>query len=95
MGFLGVYRAVYDYAPQAEGELAINDGDLLYVLDKNGDDGWWKAKKKAGADDEDEPTGLVPNNYVEQVSWPRLAVIFMSHHDDTDLLSLPLQRPSL
>ncbi|KAH7274674.1 hypothetical protein B0J15DRAFT_480438 [Fusarium solani] len=66
MGFLGVYRAVYDYAPQAEGELAINDGDLLYVLDKNGDDGWWKAKKKAGADDEDEPTGLVPNNYVEQ-----------------------------
>ncbi|KAF4986821.1 hypothetical protein FDECE_15754 [Fusarium decemcellulare] len=66
MGFLGVYRAVYDYAPQAEGELAINDGDLLYILDKNGDDGWWKAKKKAGADDEDEPTGLVPNNYVEE-----------------------------
>ncbi|KAM5356351.1 hypothetical protein ACJ41O_002997 [Fusarium nematophilum] len=66
MGFLGVYRAIYDYAPQAEGELAIGDGDLLYVLDKNGDDGWWKAKKKAGADDEEEPTGLVPNNYVEE-----------------------------
>ena len=69
MGFLGVYRALYDYVPQAEGELAINDGDLLYVLDKNGDDGWWKAKKKAGADDEEEPTGLVPGNYVEEVSW--------------------------
>ena len=67
MGFLGVYRAIYDYAPQAEGELAITEGDVLYVLDKNGDDGWWKAKKKAGADDEDEPTGLIPNNYVEQV----------------------------
>ncbi|KAK7398321.1 cytoskeletal protein binding protein [Neonectria punicea] len=66
MGFLGVYRAVYDYAAQAEGELAITEGDLLYVLDKKGDDGWWKAKKKAGADDEDEPTGLVPNNYLEQ-----------------------------
>ncbi|RGP63817.1 hypothetical protein FLONG3_9785 [Fusarium longipes] len=66
MGFLGVYRALYDYVPQAEGELAINDGDLLYVLDKNGDDGWWKAKKKAGADDEEEPTGLVPGNYVEE-----------------------------
>ena len=69
MGFLGVYRALYDYVPQAEGELAINDGDLLYVLDKNGDDGWWKAKKKAGAEDEEEPTGLVPGNYVEEVSW--------------------------
>ncbi|SPJ74688.1 related to cytoskeleton assembly control protein SLA1 [Fusarium torulosum] len=66
MGFLGVYRALYDYVPQAQGELAINDGDLLYILDKNEDDGWWKAKKKAGAEDEEEPTGLVPGNYVEE-----------------------------
>ncbi|KAH6895093.1 hypothetical protein B0T10DRAFT_477036 [Thelonectria olida] len=66
MGFLGVCRAIYDYAPQAEGELAIIEGDLLYVLDKQGDDGWWKAKKKAGEDDDDEPTGLVPINYVEE-----------------------------
>ncbi|RDA83158.1 hypothetical protein CP532_6084 [Ophiocordyceps camponoti-leonardi (nom. inval.)] len=65
MGFLGVYRAIYDYAPQAEGELPIGDGDLLYILEKNDDDGWWKAKRKAGATDEDEPEGLVPNNYVE------------------------------
>ncbi|PCD45109.1 hypothetical protein AU210_000552 [Fusarium oxysporum f. sp. radicis-cucumerinum] len=66
MGFLGVHRALYDYVPQAEGELAIKDGDLLFILDKNGDDGWWKAKKKAGADDEEEPTGLIPGNYVEE-----------------------------
>ncbi|KAJ6786883.1 hypothetical protein PWT90_00024 [Aphanocladium album] len=65
MGFLGVYRALYDYQPQSEGELTITEGDLLYVVEKNADDGWWKAKKKAGADDEDEPTGLVPHNYVE------------------------------
>ncbi|UNI15291.1 cytoskeletal protein binding protein [Purpureocillium takamizusanense] len=65
MGFLGVYRALYDYAPQAEGELAMSEGDVLYVLDNNGDDGWWKAKKKAGADDDEEPEGLIPNNYVE------------------------------
>lgn len=67
MGFLGVCRAIYDYAPQAEGELAIAEGDLLYILDKQGDDGWWKAKKKAGVDDDDEPTGLVPINYIEEV----------------------------
>ena len=67
-GFLGVYSAVYDYQPQGEGELQFQEGDLLYILDKNSDDGWWKAKKKAEQEDEDEPEGLVPNNYVEEVS---------------------------
>ncbi|KAK1959853.1 SH3 domain-containing protein [Colletotrichum sublineola] len=66
MGFLGVYKAIYDYVPQAEGELAISDGDVLYVLEKNAEDDWWKAKKKASADDEEEPEGLVPNNYVQE-----------------------------
>ncbi|KAI1214026.1 uncharacterized protein F4807DRAFT_406395 [Annulohypoxylon truncatum] len=66
MGFLGVYKAIYDYAPQSEGELSIGEGDVLYVLEKSEDDDWWKAKKKASADDEDEPVGLVPNNYVEE-----------------------------
>ncbi|KAL7930932.1 hypothetical protein V8C35DRAFT_311784 [Trichoderma chlorosporum] len=66
MGFLGIYRALYDYAPNEDAELAIKQGDLLYILEKNDDDGWWKAKKKAGTDDEDEPIGLIPNNYVEK-----------------------------
>jgi hypothetical protein len=66
MGFIGVYRAVYDYKPTGEGELAVTEGDLLFVLDK-GDDDWWKAKKKAGNEEEDEPEGLVPANYVEEV----------------------------
>lgn len=68
MGFLGVYSAVYDYQPQGEGELDIREGDLLYILEKNAEDDWWKAKKKAEREDEDEPEGLVPNNYVEEVS---------------------------
>jgi hypothetical protein len=67
MGFLGIYRAIYDYTPKEDAELAIKQGDLLYILEKNDDDGWWRAKKKAGTDDEDEPSGLVPNNYVEKV----------------------------
>jgi actin cytoskeleton-regulatory complex protein SLA1 len=64
MVFLGLYRAVYDYAPQADNEIAIKDGDLLFILEK-GDDDWWKAKKKATSDAEPEPEGLIPGNYVE------------------------------
>lgn len=70
MGFLGVYRAVYDYVPQGEGELTISEGDILYVLEKSGEDDWWRAKKKASGDDEDEPVGLIPNNYIEEVCAP-------------------------
>lgn len=67
MGFVGIYRAVYDYAPQGENELAIQDGDLLFVLEKSTEDDWWRAKKKAASEDEEEPEGLIPNNYVEKV----------------------------
>lgn len=70
MGFVGVYAAVYDYQPQGADELEIREGDLLYILEKGAEDDWWKAKKKAEREDEDEPEGLVPNNYVEQVSIP-------------------------
>lgn len=74
MVFLGIYRAVYDYAPRSDNELAIAEGDLLFVIEKSGEDDWWRAKKKAENEDEDEPEGLVPNNYLEEVSrspWRR------------------------
>ena len=69
MAFLGIYRAVYDYNPQSEGELEIREGDLLFVLEKSSDDDWCKAKKKATDDDEDEPEGLIPSNYIEEVRY--------------------------
>jgi len=67
MGFLGVYKAIFDYVPQGDSELAITEGDILYVLEKSGEDDWWRAKKKASGDDDDEPVGLIPNNYIEEV----------------------------
>jgi hypothetical protein len=70
MGFLSVCTALYDYQAQAEGELEIREGELLYILEK-GDDDWWRAKKRA-AEDEDEPVGLVPHIYVSEVSLQRL-----------------------
>lgn len=66
MGFLGVCTAVYDYQPQGDTELDISEGDLLRVLEK-GDDGWWKAKKNPINEEDDEPQGLVPENYLEPV----------------------------
>ncbi|KAK6372484.1 cytoskeletal protein binding protein [Lithohypha guttulata] len=65
MGFLAVCTALYDYQPQSEGELELKEGDILYILEKSTDDDWWKAKKRAVAEDEDEPEGLIPYNYVE------------------------------
>lgn len=67
MGFLGVYRAIYEYQPQSEGELTLNEGDLLLILEKSTEDEWWTAKRKAAGADEDEPEGLIPNTYIEEV----------------------------
>lgn len=75
MGFLGVYKALFDYVPQGESELSIKEGDILYVLEKSGEDDWWKAKKKASEEDEDEPVGLIPNNYIEEVCMQCLPAV--------------------
>lgn len=69
--YIGVYRALYDYTAQAEEELSINTDDLLYLLEKSNIDDWWKVKKRVpptGNEEVNEPTGLVPSNYIEEVS---------------------------
>jgi hypothetical protein len=65
--FLGIYAAIYGYTAQTEQEITFDDGDILCVLDKPTDDDWWKAKKKGNSLDDDEPVGLIPNNYIEEV----------------------------
>lgn len=68
MVFLSICTALYDYAPQGDNELALQEGELVYVLEKSAEDDWWKAKKRASSEDDEEPVGLIPNNYVEEVS---------------------------
>ena len=84
MAFLGVYRAIYDYAPQSEEELEIQDGDLLFLLEKSTEDDWWKCKKKAADDDDDEPEGLVANNYIEEVRPTHSAKAMYDYTKQTD-----------
>jgi actin cytoskeleton-regulatory complex protein SLA1 len=83
MAFLGVYRALYDYTPQADNEIAITEGDILCVLEKGADD-WWKAKKKASSNDQEEPEGLIPNNYVEEVAPMATAKAVYEYTRQTD-----------
>lgn len=84
MPFQDVVRALYDYPPQSDEELEIRDGDLLLVLEKSSDDDWWTCKKKATSEDEDEPEGLVPNNYVEQIQPVYQAKAMYDYASQTD-----------
>ncbi|KAI9769646.1 MAG: cytoskeletal protein binding protein [Geoglossum simile] len=68
MGFLGIYTALYAYDPQSDQELAIKEGDLLYITEKSSEDDWWKAKKRAEGDEDEEPVGLIPSNYIEEAT---------------------------
>lgn len=67
MVFLSICTALYDYTPQDDNELAIKQGELIFILEKSAGDDWWKAKKRAPGEAE-EPVGLIPYNYVEEVS---------------------------
>lgn len=68
--YIGVYRAIYDYAAQADEELSLTADDLLYLLEKSDVDDWWKVKKRVvsvDGNEVEEPDGLVPANYIEEV----------------------------
>ncbi|KEF63313.1 uncharacterized protein A1O9_01290 [Exophiala aquamarina CBS 119918] len=84
MGFVAICTAIYDYKPQSTGELEIDEGELLYILEKSLEDDWWKAKKKAAGDDEDEPEGLIPNNYVQDAKPTHTAKALYDYSRQTD-----------
>lgn len=74
--YLGVYRAIYEYSAQHEDELSVQTDDLLYLLEKSDVDDWWTVKKRVlpvGDEQVDEPEGLIPLNYVEEVCVEMLA----------------------
>ena len=84
MGFLAICTALYDYQPQANGELQIQEGELLYILEQSSEDDWWRARKKADGEDEDEPEGLIPSNYVEEAKPAQSAKALYDYSRQTD-----------
>lgn len=67
--FIGVYTALYPYQAQTDQELELAPGDLLYLLEKSTEDDWWKVKKRVPGAETEEPIGLVPNNYIQEVCF--------------------------
>ncbi|CCF59885.1 hypothetical protein KAFR_0I01040 [Kazachstania africana CBS 2517] len=63
--FIGIYKAIYSYEPQTPEELALQEDDFLYLLEKSEVDDWWTVKKRVIGSDAEEPSGLVPSNYIE------------------------------
>ncbi|KAG7203270.1 hypothetical protein KM043_010364 [Ampulex compressa] len=58
-GKVKVVRALYKYTAQRADELSFEEGDMLYVYDRDVEQNWWKAK--CG-----NREGLIPVNYVEE-----------------------------
>lgn len=54
-------KAIFSFQATQEDELAMQQGELLDVLDMV-DDGWWVAKNEKGS------VGMIPSNYVEILS---------------------------
>ncbi|MCJ1464561.1 cytoskeletal protein binding protein [Pseudocyphellaria aurata] len=84
MVFLSLCTAIYDYTPQGDNELAIKEGELVYILEKSAEDDWWKAKKRAPGEAEDEPSGLIPNNYVQEARPTHHAKALYDYTRQTD-----------
>ena len=86
MVFLSVCVALYQYVPRDDGELAIEEGELVYILEKSTEDDWWKATKKASGGERDDPIGLIPQTYVEEAS--------IEHNSLRDSANTELARPN-
>ncbi|KAL8970245.1 MAG: hypothetical protein Q9197_003914 [Variospora fuerteventurae] len=84
MVFISICTALYDYAPQNDNELELQEGDVVYILEKSTVDNWWRAKKRAQINEDEEPTGLIPNNYVEETRPSHHARALYDYDRQTD-----------
>ncbi|RXW25299.1 hypothetical protein EST38_g582 [Candolleomyces aberdarensis] len=76
--YLAVLKAAYDYEPQSEDEIAIQEAQLLLLVERTDED-WWKVKVKGETQDDEGPVGLVPAAYVEQAEHTSLVKVLYSY----------------
>ncbi|KAG0238392.1 class II myosin [Actinomortierella wolfii] len=58
-----MYKALYNFESQDDGEVSFSKDDLMEILEKD-ENGWWLAKK-------DGKEGWVPSNYLVEVPAPK------------------------
>ncbi|KAJ2742264.1 cytoskeletal protein binding protein, partial [Coemansia sp. BCRC 34301] len=83
-----VRRAIYAYKPTDGDELAIKEGDVLYILSSSDPD-WLQAKRKPVNADDAEEQGLVPANHteiVEPISQARALYDYEATQDEETTL---------
>lgn len=56
-----VYRAMYTYTSQEEGEVTFNEGDEVEVIQRS-DSGWWLVRTS-------QELGWGPSNYLQSVAY--------------------------
>jgi hypothetical protein len=83
MKYIAICIALYDYQSQNDEEISFNADDILYILDKEDPD-WYKAQLKTPTEaaDANGPIGLIPANYVENVSsyhYESLSFVYVSN----------------
>ena len=54
-------KALFDFAPQEDGELEFKRGDIIQVVERD-DPNWWRGKLA-------NKEGMFPSNYVAAHEW--------------------------
>jgi hypothetical protein len=57
--YAGYCRALYDYAGRDEFELSFSSGDIIKIVERDYDTGWWTGELNGR-------TALIPSNYITE-----------------------------
>eukprot|EP00486_Rosalina_sp_Unknown_P006749 CAMPEP_0201572838 /NCGR_PEP_ID=MMETSP0190_2-20130828/16345_1 /ASSEMBLY_ACC=CAM_ASM_000263 /TAXON_ID=37353 /ORGANISM="Rosalina sp." /LENGTH=550 /DNA_ID=CAMNT_0047999105 /DNA_START=1269 /DNA_END=2921 /DNA_ORIENTATION=+ len=72
-------KALFDYEAEVHGDLTLRAGDIIYILDREEEDGWWTGMIQ-------NRQGLFPSTYVEIIEEKPLPSIHKNEPNEGDTL---------
>merc|ERR1719242_245509 len=72
-------RALYDYEAEVHGDLTLRAGDIIYITDREEEDGWWTGQIG-------NRSGLFPSTYVEVIEERAVPSIHRNEPVEGDVL---------
>ena len=72
-------KALFDYEAEVHGDLTLRAGDIIYILDREEEDGWWTGMIN-------NRQGLFPSTYVEIIEEKPLPSIHKNEPNEGDIL---------